>query len=1605
MSSILTDYNEEFPKGKSSNIIGIQFSILSPDEIRKSSVAEIKTRDTYINNKPVIGGLFDPRMGVLEQGIMCPTDQLEHLKTPGYFGHIELALPVFYVKYLQTVIKILSCICFKCSKLKIDKKTHEHAMQMKPYYRFSYLQSIACKVKRCGAQTEYGCGCDQPKIKKTELATLTAEWAASNSQNEPVSILLTPSIVKTILSRMSNEDIEFLGFSPQFSRPEWMVCEVLAVPPPAVRPSIKMDGQQRNEDDISHMLVDIVKTNNDLKKRLKDMEELRANSHSDEELKSHLRHINEWHKLLQYYIYVMVDNTKIHGISQAAQRSGRPLKSIKERLNGKMGRVRGNLMGKRVDFSARSVITPDPNLSIRELGVPKKVAMNITKPVTVNKYNKEFLARLVANGPSRYPGAKILEKKKNGYKIYLKFFAQEDPEAEPSNAYTILEEGDIVHRHMMNGDAVLFNRQPTLHRMSMMCHIAVIMHRGDSFRMNVACTKPYNADFDGDEMNLHMPQDEESEIELRHLAAVPYQMVSPANNSSIIGIFQDSLLGAYLFTREKEEKETNENGVTKTVRKSDVTFNKEEAMHLLMSFNKVDTSIFKDKDEITSFELLTQILPPLTVSQRDDEGNKVTDIVAGTYIQGKMSDSIFKNGSTGLLQRIYNYFGPLASADFIDNFQNIITEYMKINAYSVGISDLIANKETKENIKKCITEKKNEVKELLDKVHLGMFENKTGRSNQSALESQIENTLNNALSATGTISKKCLQKNNRFLMMVNAGSKGKLNNISQMLSCLGQQSIEGKRIPYGFESRTLPHFTKYDDTPKARGFVEKSFIEGLSPEDLFFHAMAGRVGLIDTAVKTSKTGYIQRRLIKGLEDLKVEYDMSVRNNKNKIVQFRYGDDGIDTVFVESQNLPLMNSSTEQIYEHFYVDYSSSEDIPFTNDVKQKMVKEKALVKETSKRYIDMMLSYKQEIIHHVFKNLENSSVSLPVSFKHIINNIHGTQCVTKDNMVDISPLEYFQLIQETMDRLHKIHFSPPTKLFEVMYYYYLTPREILLIRRFTRASVTLMLGMIEKMYKKAIVAPGEMVGMIAAQSIGEPTTQLTLNTFHNAGVANKTNVVAGVERIDEILALSENPKGPSVTLFVPSQWDTDKNYVQGLIPQLQHTQLKDLVSSVQICFDPGNSSKIDQEFIEDFKKFEELLAKAAANAKAEATQEEAESAAKAEAASMWVMRMVMDKEAMLDKDVTMDDINFCLNQYTKECVYSDYNSNELVFRLRFTKNDKDGSSSKIGTVTGETLDQTDEIYYIKNKQDKILNNIVIRGIQGISNVKLRTIKKYRKQSFKDNTKNLENGSGEGNKPSATDSACSADSCVESKSKSKDTKKSKGAAVQDESADIWVLDTVGTNLTGILGLDYVDSTRTYSNDIQEMYRVFGIEAARQSIYIELVEAFESSHINYHHLSLLCDRMTYSQKPISIFRYGINNDDVGPIMKATFEETPEMFFRAAKHAELDEMRGISANIMCGQQGYYGTNCFQVFTDLREMESNNRYEPDTIEIQNGNIAFNRVMKNVYDDRDSNCDNLMIVNPAEGVSVPQNEVDSKGCEDNDDDSIGTSDTLLEGF
>lgn len=1763
-------------KPRVSKIVGIQFSILSPEEIRKGAVTEITSRDTYIGNKPVLGGLFCPYMGVSEPGMLCPTDGLDYMTTPGYFGRIELAMPVFYYQHLNTIHKILRCVCLKCSRLLLNKEEHKQALKMPPDERWTYVFGVASKVKqvkRCGDDNQEGCGCLMPKkIRKDNLATLIAEWDSdikgmSEEDAKKMNMQLTPDIVLKIFRRISDDDVSFMGFSPTFSRPDWMICQVLAVPPPAVRPSIKMDGQQRSEDDLTHIIVNIVKANKTLQEKMRDG----AQAHV-------------WHMVLQYYCATLVDNN-IPGAAPAAQRSGRKLKSIKERLNGKGGRVRGNLMGKRVDFSARSVITPDPNLSIRELGVPLKIAKNITKPVVVNDMNRRFLTKLVRNGPEEYPGAKILERK-GGESISLRYADREN---------IVLYNGDIVHRHMMDGDGVLFNRQPTLHRMSMMCHIARIMRQGDTFRMNVGDTKPYNADFDGDEMNMHMPQDEEAEAELKNLAAVPYQIISPAKNQSIIGIFQDSLLGSYRLTR------------------PGVSFAPRDAMNLLMAYGGVNEGLFATHAErITSFQILSQIMPAFTMKyktkgfgENDDFATSpgVLEIVDGKYLRGQLDKDVLGGGSNGLITRTCNDFGNMAASDFIDNLQNIVTEYMKGSAYSVGISDLIANRSTNEQIAQSITAKKKEVKNLIDQTYLGIFENATGNTNEDEFEFQVTNILNKATNDSGKIGLKSLDKDNRFVTMVKAGSKGSDLNISQMIACLGQQLIDGKRIPYGFDNRTLPHFTKYDDSPGARGFVENSFISGLTPEELFFHAMGGRVGLIDTAVKsvtwetpvvvvendepkyvkigewidahissssavqrmteqnmeyleldhpvkivtmdydghvswetvsavtrhdpgeklykitthagryvtvtanksllvwnaelgefrekytddikvgdfvpvakhvcnyrgadegndefergrhagisienhipaesyiagtkyiqglvgsyfskhavmsyydsatieltfgehrlvedfaflcsrlgihaeisivgdqpgcagwysqltirgqnasqfaqqitfddaekdqvlksitwtdddqedgqrvhndvvldaivsieyvdpalhpkmydltipttlnfglanglqvrdTSSTGYIQRRLIKGMEDLKIEYDMTVRNNKGRVIQFSYGEDGIDPVKVESQIMPLVNLGLDEIYAHYHMPSSDPKDVvftaAFTKGVISRMKKQKAENDAKCKQWIDFMIEQRETVIQRVFRNKNNDRVYLPVAFAHTINNVKGLQQISNNSIVDITPLEAFAMIEAAYKRLESMHYCAPTELFKVMFFYYLSPKDLLMVKRFNKKALTVLLEMIVLKYKNSLIAPGEMVGMISAQSIGEPTTQLTLNTFHTAGsgVAMKANVTRGVPRIEELLSITENPKNSSLTICLKKDEETDCERAKELIAQIELTQLSELVESVSICFDPDDLNTLIQEdrsTMLQYYEYQRMLNECAGISEAEADPND--SAAR----SKWIIRMVMNREAMLDKRITMDDVHFAIkNSHGDDvsCIYADYNADKLVFRLRMNNiNGKKPLKPK-----ENPLDQSDKIYLLKAFQDQLLNNIVLRGLKNISKVTLRKLM--------------------------------------------DTlHKEDGAYVKKET---WVLDTKGTNLMDVLALDYIDVSRTISDDIQEIRSVLGIEAAREALLSEMTGVFENdgTYINYHHLSLLCDRMTASAGMVSIFRHGINNDNIGPIAKASFEETPEMFLKAARHAELDQMRGISANVMCGQEGYYGTSSFQVMLDLPQM-----------------------------------------------------------------------------
>jgi DNA-directed RNA polymerase II subunit RPB1 len=977
-----------------------------------------------------------------------------------------------------------------------------------------------------------------------------------------------------------------------------------------------------------------------------------------------------------------------------------------------------------------------------------------------------------------------------------------------------------------------------------------------------------------------MPQDPESEAELRNLAAVPYQIVSPANNSSIIGIYQDSMLGSYQFTR------------------PNIRFQPREAMNLLMMCDHVNErellENIKEKGGITNFDIMSQIMPPLSMKyktkafkeDKDDAktSNAVIEIKNGKYVRGQMDKSVLGAGTKGLLQRVCNDFGNMASAKFVDDLQNVVTEYMKSTAFSVGISDLISDQKTNDEIVQVITKKKTDVKNLIDQVQIGIFENNTGKTNEEEFETQVNSILNQATSESGKIGLKSLDKDNRFVIMVNAGSKGSDLNISQMISCLGQQNVDGKRIPYGFENRTLPHFTKYDDSPGARGFVESSYINGLTPQELFFHAMGGRVGLIDTAVKTSTTGYIQRRLIKGLEDLMVSYDMTIRTNKNKIVQFAYGDDNIDTTKVENQPISLVSMSTQDIYAHFLVPEETGKIKTLSNiflkNVNARYKKQLADFMDKTQTYIDMMIEKRDDLIKYVFKNKGDSVVNCPVAFQYIISNVQGQCNITIASLVDITLLEALEMIEHCYNNLIKNYYAPPTELFKTLYYYYLSPKDLLIVKRFNKVALTLLLDTITMDYKRAIVAPGEMVGMIAGQSIGEVSTQMTLNTFHFAGVASKSNVTRGVPRIEEILSLSSDIKNPSLSIYLNHEDERSKEKAQTIMYMLEHTKLEEIVKGVQVCFDPDDLNSLiaeDKDTIEQYRAFENMVEEC--NETSLQTDENEK--------SKWVIRMEMDPEVMLEKNITMDDVNFTLKSCYEDqisCVYSDFNADKLIFRIRMNEVLKNGGGKGQKTKVNP-LDQSDQIYILKNFQDQLLQNVVLRGIKGIGKVILRKV---------------------------------VDNMVEHNGVYK-------------KEDIWVLDTIGTNLLDVLGLSFIDNKRTMSNDIVEIYNVLGIEAARQAIYNELVEVveFDGTYINFHNYSVLVDRMTYTEKLISIFRHGINNDNIGPIAKASFEETPEMFLKAAKHAELDTLRGISANVMCGQEGFFGTSAFQVILNIQEMQ----------------------------------------------------------------------------
>ncbi len=872
----------------------IKFGLLSPDIIRKMSVCNIITADTYHEDgTPVENGLMDRRLGTIEPGQRCRTCGNQIGDCPGHFGRIELTRPVIHVGLAKTVVfKLLKITCRECSRIRLeDRELRRYFLKLQSLSNFmedrqKIIDVVVAKAKRVMKCPH--CGAEQFKIKYEKPTTFSEETPEGL-------VKLSPQEIAQRFEKIPDSDLMVVGIDPEYARPEWAIITVLPVPPASVRASITLESGIRSEDDLTHKLVDIIRIN----QRLRENIEGGAPQLIVEDLS----------ELLQYHVTTYFDN-EVAGIPPARHRSGRSLRTLTQRLKGKEGRFRGNLSGKRVDFSARTVISPDPYISINEVGVPEEIAKILTVPERVTEWNIEEMKELVINGPSGYPGANYVIRP-DGKRRDLRFVESLQEAAEEVGP------GYTIERHLRDGDLVLFNRQPSLHRMSIMAHQARIMPY-KTFRLNLAVCTPYNADFDGDEMNLHIPQSEEARSEARVLMLVQEQILSPRYGGPIIGALHDYVSAAFLLTYKK------------------TLLTRQDVWQLLMSGNYQDEQLFPPAIEYpvkrwTGKQVFSMLLPPevnITTNTRKCVKHESCDrkecnydsylrirngIILTGYIDRR---AIGADETESLLHLVVKDLGSEKARIFIDSFTRVLLEFITHKGFSIGFRNVVLPAEAREKIKDTLHEAEEKVNALIREFHNKTLEPSPGRTLRETLEDRIMEVLTKARDEAGRIASKYFTISNSMIVMIKAGARGSDLNVTQMAACVGQQSIRGQRVLRGYRKRSLPHFKKGDITAFGRGFVRANFRDGLTPLEFFFHAQGGREGLVDTAVRTSTSGYLQRRLINALQDLTVHYDGVVRSPSGQIIQLKYGEDGIDPMkSFHGKSVDIKTIIEDTLYEY------------------------------------------------------------------------------------------------------------------------------------------------------------------------------------------------------------------------------------------------------------------------------------------------------------------------------------------------------------------------------------------------------------------------------------------------------------------------------------------------------------------------------------------------------------------------------------------------------------------------------------------------------------------------------------------------------------------
>jgi DNA-directed RNA polymerase II subunit RPB1 len=944
------------------------------------------------------------------------------------------------------------------------------------------------------------------------------------------------------------------------------------------------------------------------------------------------------------------------------------------------------------------------------------------------------------------------------------------------------------------------------------------------------------------EMNLHAPQSVEAATELREIAAVPLQIVSPRESVPIVSVVQDTLVGANRFTR------------------PNVLFTRKETFNLLIHAKRWEGNlpppvVTEPQPLWSGQQILSALLPPVSLDMPNnsysDEDKKnpasqnMVKIQNGHIVQGILDKSVF---SKQLLHIIYNDYGHEITVDFLDSLQALIATFLMNSGFSVGISDLVADDATNSEINLALKKFTKAVEDQILQLHTGLFENTSGRSNQEEFESKAMSTLNKALGEAGKIGLRSLADTNRMTNMIKAGSKGTDLNVSQMVALLGQTAIEGKRVPNGFQQRTLPHFKRFDDSAQARGFIASSYIKGLQPDEFFFHAMSGREGLIDTAVKTADTGYMQRQIRVALEDLITQHDGSVRDTNGNLLQLAYGEDGINATKLESQTLPLASLSDDDIRQQFAAE---------------------GVATEAAEAYIKAVIEDRRILVEKVFLRKPQKNVRYPVHLERTIKSLKA-QFGLADKTGTVTATEVLAAHAIILNRTHANN-----KLWGALVRFHLSPLRLKAFG-YTKVALDMLVEQIVLKHWKSWVEPGQPVGVIAAQSIGEPATQMTLNTFHLAGVASKSNMTRGVPRLKELLKATRNPKAIELTIPLRRDLSTKKEEARRVSQELEFTLLSDIVTVARIYYDPRDSATLiaeDADWLAYLAGYEEATKTAAPVAQTDPlTGEGGEPVEAAPTRSPWILRVELDREKMFSKNITMDDIALILR--TKfgggiATLYTDYNSSQLVFRIWVESEGMWAGPSAI-----------DDLITLKTLQNKILSGTAVRGIPG-----LRTVN-YQKVA---DTVELKDG--------------------------------KYVPLEE-----YVLISDGSNFLDVLTHPDVDASRVVSSNVHDMFENLGIEATRATFYKEITTLFaeSGSSVNYRHVCVLLDKICCKGRTMSIDRYGINKNDIGPLAKMSFEQTEDIALRAAIFGERDPVLGISAKVMLGAPIKAGTSFSEILFD---------------------------------------------------------------------------------